>query len=186
MGMPTNRPYPTSTTFLPCTSMPYEERSACTAPTVGGRTVEMIDGETLSPLKIGKENPKAKIVGLDSSEGMLRELKNKLPNIKIITGSFNNPENLKLKENYFDLVISTGALSEYGSKKAFSLAYSVLKNDGALVNVGIKKNIIGWIIGALANFKPRGVKKILKKLTHITKGKASLKMMLLPFSYPIV
>lgn len=112
--------------------------------------------------------PEVEIWGMDFSESMLKICHQKIPSAKLVQGSFNEPSGFKtfledksfhFQPQSFDLVISTGALSEYGKlEKALPFVKSLLKESGILFDIGIKKGLIQWIQSKLWHFTPRGEK----------------------------
>jgi len=115
-----------------------------------------------------KRFPKAEITGLDYSKEMLKVYKKKFPKNRSLIGDFNkgdsfrlypNRKKIKLKPSSFDLIISTGAVTEYGEpNKIASLIYKLLKKEGTFIGTGVKTNLIGKIIGKWGHFKTRKAK----------------------------
>ncbi len=113
----------------------------------------------------------AKLTGLDYSEEMLYLYKGRFPDVEIISGDFNcgkmfhkfdNGKRIKLDEKSFDLVVSTGAVSEYGKKEAvIPLIYCLLHDKGIFVNIGIRKNIMSAMTGKVWRYKPMGRKELI-------------------------
>lgn len=127
-------------------------------------------GTGLASIPLLKRLPKSEIFGLDFSEEMIKKYNN-IRKTKSIVGDFNdektfrsfpNRQKIQLPDSYFDLIISTGALSEYGNlEEALPLVYSKLKNNGILMNVGINKNIVSDISGAFWQYKTPGRKNFM-------------------------
>lgn len=101
----------------------------------------------------------ASIIGLDGSEKMLDLYLKKHPEKKAVLGDFNQEEFFysypnKMTESLdpgsFDIIISVGAVLEYGVlENVFSFTHKLLKENGMLVIVGAKKNIFNCISGKL-------------------------------------
>ena len=106
--------------------------------------------------------PNARIIGLDISEEMLKQYKTKFPTIQAIIGDFNKeaafrsfPGKKPVTLDSFDLIVSTGAVSEYGElHKALPRIYKLLKKGGVFVNIGVEDNILGRLIAKAWYFTP--------------------------------
>lgn len=113
----------------------------------------------------------AKLTGLDYSEEMLYLYKERFPRVEIISGDFNggkifyrfdDRKKVKLNNRSFDLVVSTGAVSEYGKKDVvIPLIYRLLHDGGIFVNIGIRKNIMSAMTGKVWKYKPMGRKELI-------------------------
>ena len=83
--------------------------------------------------KIAKCNPE-KLVGIDISEVSINKAIENAKNLNLqIEYSVDNCENLKLKENTFDLVFGSGILHHLNIKKGVKEINRILKNDGEMV-----------------------------------------------------
>jgi ubiquinone/menaquinone biosynthesis C-methylase UbiE len=83
--------------------------------------------------KIAKFNPE-KLVGIDISEVSINKAIENAKNLNLqIEYSVDNCENLKLKENTFDLVFGSGILHHLNIKKGVKEINRILKNDGEMV-----------------------------------------------------
>lgn len=108
--------------------------------------------------------PRIDITGLDVAEKMLAIHHDRHPEVPLVVGDFNKgidfssyPDRhpVRLPHNYYDVVISAGALSEYGQPEVcIPWCYKLLKPKGILINIGVHKNIFGEITGVLWKFKP--------------------------------
>ena len=113
----------------------------------------------------------SKITGLDCSEEMLSLYQKKFPDVNVIIGDFNKKQNFSLfvsrkpifiEPNSFDLIVSTGAVSEYGNvEKVIPFIYSILKNKGIFINIGIKKNVMSLVTGKIWHYKAVGKKEFI-------------------------
>ncbi len=127
-------------------------------------------GTGMSSGPLAKRFPEAEVTGIDFSENMIKEYSLNFPNAKAVIGDFNDDKTLRLypggeyasfPDSYFDIVISSGALSEYGNlKKAMPFIYSKIKKSGVLINVGIKDNPFNKITGFLWKYSATGKKKL--------------------------
>lgn len=102
--------------------------------------------------------PEAEIRGLDQSPEMLSLFRQRHPTIPTLARDFNHSHLLGshplLKPGSYDLVLSAGALSEYGRAEAYSFVSGLLKARGILLNIGIQRNVIGRLIGSIWGFRP--------------------------------
>lgn len=130
-------------------------------------------GTGLATEALQKKFPDIKITGFDFSEEMLKLYNRKFPNLQTVIGDFNKPDSVFLSFpnqqqtilnlNSFDFIISTGSLSEYGKLNiVVPFVYRLLKKDGVLLNLGIKKNIIGFFIGKIWEFTPQDSKTLIR------------------------
>lgn len=113
----------------------------------------------------------AQLVGMDYSEEMLALCKQKFPQLILLQGDFNRGESFVsfpegkpviLPLASYDFIFSSGAVSEYGDlAKVLPLVYSLLKRGGVFVNIGIKRNVVGWIMGKLWHFTAPGKEKFM-------------------------
>ncbi len=134
-------------------------------------------GTGISTQILLKRYPSAKITGLDLSEEMLRMYYERFPDSRTIIGDFNCVESFHdypdnnsvcLNDSSFDLVVSTGAVSEYAVlDETIPLIFRLLKTDGFFINFGVKDGLLGDISGLLWHFKPTGpVEFIDSCITH--------------------
>ncbi len=112
------------------------------------RVLDLGAGTGLATEALLERFPTAKIVALDFSSDMLRIYHEKFPSTKLVVGDFNNPKALqKLKLGKFELIISTGAVSEYGDYgKVMPFIHNSLKKNGVFLAIGVKLNFIGKLI----------------------------------------
>ena len=123
-----------------------------------GHGLEILDlgcGTGLTSQFLTRLFPDAQITGLDYSQEMLKIYSRRFPECEVVKGDFNLPETFLSLEERFDFIVSVGAFGEYGKlDKALPLVYDSLKENGAFVNVGIKRNIIGKLSGKCWHFRP--------------------------------
>lgn len=109
--------------------------------------------------------PDADIRGLDQSPEMLSIFRQRHPTVPALAGDFNHPYLLDshslLKPASYDLILSAGALSEYGRYEAYASVAGLLKERGLFLNIGIQPNAIGRLIGAVWGFRPSDPRAIM-------------------------
>lgn len=111
------------------------------------RILDLGAGTGLATEALLERFPNAEIVALDMSLDMLRVYHKKFPHIKIIIGDFNNSQDIQKTLGSFDLVVSTGAVSEYGSYSvAIPFIRGVLKKNGVFLAIGVKRNVVGQLL----------------------------------------
>ena len=106
------------------------------------------------------------ITGVDCSPEMLNICRDKYPEVTLLLGDFNrdrvfrgfqSKHRIRLRRGAYDLVISTGAVSEYGDlETVIPMVYKVTRKDGLFVNVGIKRNLLNRMFGRVWGFRPKG------------------------------
>jgi len=83
------------------------------------RILDLGCGTLLSTEALFQRFPNSKrLVGLDISESMIlkgKRLGRDCGHAEVVFGDFNRPEELKFDSGEFDLVVSTGSVSEYGN-----------------------------------------------------------------------
>ncbi len=130
-----------------------------------GKVLDMGCGTGFALEAVAARRPDVELTGLDLTPGMLDICRNKIPTAKLILGDFNkvdgyrafsNGEPAGLDEDY-DLIISTGAVSEYADLEAtLPLLRDHLRPGGTFLNIGIGRNPVNLISGMLWRFRPRG------------------------------
>src|SRR3989344_4674119 len=108
---------------------------------------------------------------MDYSKEMLTLCRKKFPELTLLQGDFNQnqsfltfPENkaTRLPPASYDFVFSSGAVSEYVDlEKVLPFVYLLLKKGGIFINIGIKRNIVGLIMGKLWHFTAPGKEKFI-------------------------
>lgn len=136
-----------------------------------GHILELGCGTGIGTEIIIRRFPSASITGLDQSESMLSICRERLPQLELVLGDFNQKEcynafpekkPIALQTNSYDLVFTTGAVSEYADlQQVVPFVYDLLKPGGQYVNIGIKRNFVGKIMGVLWKFNPAGKKKLM-------------------------
>ena len=111
--------------------------------------------------------PEAEICGLDYSIEMLKICRRRIPSIQLMVGDFNDETTIcsmddgkpvKLNDDSFDFIISTGAVTEYGDlERVIPLVRRLLVSGGTFVNVGLKKNLVNMVSGMVWHFRPKSI-----------------------------
>jgi len=110
--------------------------------------------------------PACNIVGVDCSREMLEICREKFPEARLLVGDFNKGGKFRdlrtggragLRRGAFDLVISTGAVSEYGTlERVIPMIHRLTRKKGLFINVGIKRNLLNRMFGRVWGFRPKG------------------------------
>lgn len=101
-------------------------------------------GTGLASAWLKERFPYAKIHGADFAPNMLARYNEKFPSNPTTILDFNKNLEGKLAEQQgmFDMVVSSGAVTEYGrGTTPYQNIYSLLKQGGFFINIGIRKNI---------------------------------------------
>lgn len=130
-------------------------------------------GTGLSTLILKNKFKSAKITCVDNSEEMIAECLSKIKNAEYILGDFNNRKTFvnaktkkkkQLENNSFDLILSAGAVSEYGDlDKSLPIIFSFLKKDNLFLNIGVRKNFINKLIGNFWGYNARSPDEFILK-----------------------
>ncbi len=117
--------------------------------------------------------PNSQITGFDYSEAMLIIHKQRYPDVPLIIGNYNDESSFHTFPDYksvslasleFDLVLSAGSVSEYGNpQKTIPFIYRILKQEGIFLNIGVSRNLYGYISGWIWDFKPLGEKRCVEQ-----------------------
>lgn len=123
-------------------------------------------GDGLVTGLLREKMPQASIAGLDYAEKLLAIFHQKFPDVTIVKGDFNKPQNffsyptgesVRLPAASFDVVVSAGALSEYGDlAQALPFVHDLLRDGGLLINIGVQNNVWGRLTGKVWYFEPVG------------------------------
>lgn len=117
------------------------------------RILDLGCGTGLATTVLREMYPEAEIVGFDFSTSMLEVCRKKLPDVELVSGDFNEGD-LGFLKGKFDLIVSTGALSEYAElEKVLPQLRDLLQKDGVLLVLGIIKAPIGWLQSKMWHFK---------------------------------
>ncbi|MFT4312560.1 MAG: class I SAM-dependent methyltransferase [Candidatus Woesearchaeota archaeon] len=124
-------------------------------------------GTGLSAKILSENFPNSRIVGMDLSEKMLNRFAK--TNYPSFIGDFNNPSTIQpfgstqgtLQEHApFSLAVSAASISEYGSPRAVSFVEDLLSDDGSMLVIGMRDNIVSRMTGRCWGYKPSGVQKM--------------------------
>jgi ubiquinone/menaquinone biosynthesis C-methylase UbiE len=117
---------------------------------------------------------RAEVTGLDSSGHMLCRYVKKFPKSLALQGDFNDEStfrNIKTRRRIslpagsYDLVISSGAVSEYGDlSKVLPLILRLLKREGIFVNIGVKDSLVNKLSSKVWDYEPTTERKFVKAL----------------------
>lgn len=119
------------------------------------RILDLGCGTGVAINKLRELYPSVEIIGLDISHSMLKKCEEKMPDTTLIQGDYNKqqfssfPDGIpyKFKEKSFDLITSTGSLTEYGNlDEVIPFLFTLLKPGGHLINIGHQVGIINTIV----------------------------------------
>lgn len=139
------------------------------------RILDVGCGTGIAMTKLKEMYPDAKIVGLDISANMLGLCKTKVSGVKLIQGDYNKQQfydfesgkKFTFEPHSFDLIISTGSLTEYGNlKTVLPFLFSLLKPEGYLTNIGHQKGVINWIVLLFWKGKSTSKKHFINECIH--------------------
>lgn len=129
-----------------------------------GKVLDVGCGTGFAMAAVAERRPDVALTGVDIATGMLDVCRSKLPGTRLIVGDFNRADGYRTfiddqpaaLEGDYDLVMSTGALSEYGDLEAtLPRLRRHLKPGGLLLTIGISRNPLNDISGRLWKFEPR-------------------------------
>ncbi len=149
--------------------------------------IEVLDagaGTGLYSLAILKRFPNAKITAFDLNEELLTKFREKMEHkelsnrISIFIGDILSP----LPQNkQFDLVITGGVLEHVDLDKAAKNLSQYVKSNGYFLNVGVRNNMIGKIVGSVWCIHTFPKEKVISALSSYNLG--FVKYLLLPVRY---
>jgi ubiquinone/menaquinone biosynthesis C-methylase UbiE len=138
----------------------------------GGHVLDLGCGTGLATSVLLKKFPNAQVSGLDYSAKMLQIYSKRFPTVRTYEGDFNDQSTFKsypsrrphkFKAGSFDLVISSSALSEYGELgRAVPIIHGLLRDDGVLVNIGIKETFLNKISSRVWKYNPANEHKFIR------------------------
>lgn len=131
-------------------------------------------GTGIAALYLAKRFPDSEVLATDIDERMLLELKNiakeeKVRNISVFQNDFNFPSIIReigsdkaiiLEKNSFDAIFTSGVLEHIDIKKSIPEIASLLKPGGIFLNLGVKRNPAGAVLGMVYNFEPHSIKEL--------------------------
>jgi len=134
------------------------------------RILDLGCGTGLATEVLRERFPNARIIGLDYSKRMLDHYQEKFPDAETVHGDYNDPTTFQsypqgaptvFDDSSFDLINSTGSLSEYGKlERALPYFRALLKDGGELVNIGVRDNLLGRFFGKLYGYHPTDLKEM--------------------------
>lgn len=138
------------------------------------RILDLGCGTGLATGAILKLRPNAVVSGLDYSEEMLVRYVRKFPRAEAYSGDFNDESTIRsfpgrrkvrLQHGAYDLVISTGAVSEYGDlKRVVPLMHRLIRPGGLLIVVGVKDNLVNKLSSHFWKFKLMSERRLIRGL----------------------
>jgi len=135
------------------------------------RILDLGCGTLLSTEALFQRFPNSKrLVGLDISKSMISEgkrLGRDCGHTKVVFGDFNRPEELKFGSGEFDLVVSTGSVSEYGNLSVVvPYVHRILSDGGVFVNIGVKRKFGNFFWKRLWKYHPAGRDGFVSECLH--------------------
>jgi trans-aconitate methyltransferase len=120
----------------------------------GSHLLDIGSGSGLATAVLAQTYPDARLTALDFSDKLLSVLKKRLPDTDIVRADMNKQP--ALKSAPFHLVVSAGAVSEYGDLNiVLPWIRSLLVPGGMFINIGVDDNFLGRLTGLLWRFQPR-------------------------------
>jgi SAM-dependent methyltransferase len=136
----------------------------------GGKVLDVGCGTGFALAAVSDSRPDVSLTGLDIATGMLDVCRSKVPSATLLVGDFNRPDGYRAfadgsparLESDYDLIVSTGAVSEYGDLAVtLPLLRRHLRPGGRLLAIGIGRNPVNGISGRLWEFEPRGSREFM-------------------------
>ena len=137
------------------------------------RILDIGCGTGLATEVLTKRFPASKITGLDCSKAMLEKYREHFPKAEALYGDFNvggkmfkHPfkADIEIKPESFDLIVSSGAVSEYGEPgKALPNIFYWLKKNGVFFNIGVRNHKINALPSKVWKYVPKCEKDFLKE-----------------------
>ena len=152
------------------------------------RILDLGCGTGIAMHKLQEMYPQAELIGLDISKSMLTICREKFPDVFLIQGDYNSQEFQSFADGKsydfsfrsFDLIISTGSLTEYGDQdRVLPFLYKLLKPGGYLANIGHQKGIVNIIV--LHFWKGRSISKNTFKKKCLRAGFEAVEDVPMPF-----
>ncbi len=128
--------------------------------------------------------PYADVFGMDFSQEMLKKYNDNFGKVRTIYADFNKSDSYDfVKDGSVDIVVSAGAVSEYGDVKVITpIIFKKLKKGGVFLNVGIKdKRFISGMTGRLWNYEAFGREKLSKLC--LDSGFSNVRDIKIPFRF---
>lgn len=140
----------------------------------GAKIMDAGTGTGIAALYLARRFPDSEILATDIDERMLGELRKiadeeGIKNVSVWQNDFNFPaevrelgsiETKRLSRNSFDAIFTSGILEHVDIEKSIPEIASLLKPGGIFLNLGVKRNPAGAVLGMLYNFEPHSIREI--------------------------
>lgn len=134
----------------------------------GAKILDAGCGTGLVAIYLAKRFPDIEVYASDIDHRMLEEMKRlvieeKITNIFLFRGNLNIPEllddfqrnrTLTLPQNFFDMVITSGALEHVFIGVVIPRLVSLIRPSGTFLNLGVRRSPAGAVLGMVYKFKP--------------------------------
>lgn len=140
----------------------------------GAKILDAGCGTGLVAIYLAKRFPDIEVYASDIDRRMLEEMKRlvieeRITNIFLFQGDLNTPEflddfqrnrTLSLPQNFFDIVITSGVLEHVFIGAVIPRLISLIRPNGMFLNLGVRRNPAGAVLGMVYKFKPYSLEKI--------------------------
>ncbi|MBX7057866.1 MAG: class I SAM-dependent methyltransferase [Leptospirales bacterium] len=140
----------------------YDWAAQTPASAMRPRILDLGIGTGLASAALLRALPSAEITGIDFSQSMLSICERRLPAARLLRGDFHDWSALRthrsglpssLSAEDFDLIVSAGAIFEYGhARRIIPLIQRSLRPGGRVLLIGIRRNWIGRLQSRLWHF----------------------------------
>jgi len=146
----------------------------------GARVLDAGCGTGLVAIYLAKRFPDIKIYAADIDLRMLEETdkiikEEGIANISLFQSDLNIPHSLNdfklerelnLPENFFDAIITSGVLEHVQIDLVIPRLVSLIRPGGMFLNLGVRRNPAGAVLGMVYKFKPHSLEEIRKHCRH--------------------
>ena len=140
----------------------------------GSKVLDAGAGTGLVSLYLAKRFPDIEIYASDIDRRMLREMEHliqeeRVSNVRLFQNDLNTPEvlddfhtkqMLNVPPNFFDAVITSGALEHVSIEAVISRLAALIRPGGIFLNLGVRRNPAGAVLGMVYKFKPHSLDEI--------------------------
>lgn len=140
----------------------------------GAKVLDAGCGTGLISRYLSKRYPGIELYSSDIEPRMLEELKKILSaegisNVSLYQNDLNAPallrdfetsENISLPPNFFDAIITSGALEHVSIESVIPQLSLLLRPGGIFLNLGVRQSPAGAVLGMVYKFKPHSVEEI--------------------------